>query len=66
MSFPTTEDGLIKAGYSPPANNKPARCSSCKAEIEWWRTPKGKNIPLDSGTLVPHWSTCPNAADFRK
>lgn len=64
MPFPTTEDGLRKAGYEPPNNS--TRCQGCGAEIEFWRTPKGKLIPLDSGLLTPHWSTCPKARDFRK
>lgn len=66
MPFPTTETGLREAGYEPPAGNKPSHCTACNAEIEWWRTPKGKNIPLDAGTLVPHWSTCPKADQFRR
>ena len=39
---------------------------SCGRLIEWWRTPKGKTIPLDPDTLEPHWSTCVNAKEFRK
>lgn len=63
MSFPTTETGLKEAGY---VFDNSGKCKGCDAEIAWYRTPKGKNIPLDEGTLVPHWSTCPNAADFRE
>ena len=64
MPFPKTEAELIAAGYT---FEKQGRCQSpkCKAEIEWWRTPKGKAMPLDAGDLTPHWSTCPDAASFR-
>lgn len=65
MSFPKTDSELVKAGYT---YESKSRCigPDCNDEIEWWRTPKGKRIPLDSGTLESHWSTCPNAEDFRK
>jgi hypothetical protein len=65
MPFSKTDTELIKAGYK--FDNR-GRCmgKDCQAEIEWWLTPKGKRIPLDAGTLEPHWSTCPNREDFRK
>ena len=63
MPFPRTESELVKAGYEPP--KAPSRCRGCGAEIEFWRTPKGKIIPLDAGTLEVHWSTCPQAEQFR-
>lgn len=61
-NFPTTETGLKEAGY---AFENSGKCRGCGAEIAWYSTPKGKKIPLDEGTLVPHWGTCPNANDFR-
>lgn len=64
MPFPKTETELRAAGYEPPMMS--TKCTGCGAEIEFWRTPKGKQIPLDSGTLEPHWSTCPKAEHFRK
>ena len=63
MPFPTTETGLKEAGY---VFDNTGRCKACDAEIAWYRTPKGKYIPLDEGDLTPHWGTCPNADDFRK
>lgn len=62
-AFPKTDTDLAAQGYE--FENK-ARCKGCQAEIEWWRTPKGKHIALDAGTLEPHWSTCPKAKDFRE
>ena len=57
MQFPTTETGLKEAGY---VYENSGKCRFCQAEIAWYRTPKGKTIPLDEGTLQPHWPTCPN------
>lgn len=61
--FPTTETELAKQGYKFTGTG---RCKSCRAEIAWYETPKGKSIPLDEGTLAPHWSTCPDADKFRR
>lgn len=63
MPFPKTDTELNQAGYS---FEQKTTCRACKKEIEFWLTPKGKHIPLDAGTLEPHWSTCPNANEFRK
>lgn len=63
MPFPRTDNELTEQGYK--FKNK-AHCKGCNAEIEWWETPHGKHIPLDAGTLESHWSTCPNAKDFRR
>lgn len=63
MIFPTTETALKEAGY---VFENTGRCRSCHAEIAWYRTPKGRMIPLNEGTLEPHWSTCPDAEKFRK
>lgn len=63
MSFPKTDTELNQRGYK---FKSKGRCTGedCGAEIEWWETPKGKMIPLDPGTLEPHWATCPNADNF--
>jgi len=63
MPFPKTDTELKEAGYS--FNNR-SHCKGCGAEIEWWDTPKGKMMPLDPGTMEPHWGTCPKAKDFRR
>ena len=63
MGFPKTDNELTKAGYTFEGKGK---CKGCGAEIEWFRTPKGKAMPIDPGTMEPHWSTCPVAKDFRK
>ncbi len=63
MAFPRTDKDLVAQGYE---FEDKAKCRSCGAEIEFWRTSKGKHIQLDAGTLEPHWSTCLAAKDFRK
>jgi len=68
MPFPQTLDELRSAGYRFEGDGK---CKACDADLEWWITPKkgergGKYIPMNFGTAIPHWSTCPNAEDFRK
>lgn len=63
MAFPTNETELKKQGYR---FDNVSKCRGCGAEIAWYETPKGKMIPLDEGTLEPHWSTCPNADSFRR
>jgi hypothetical protein len=64
--WPAERTKLTIAGY----RFKYARaCRLCRAQIEFWSTPEHKLIPLDRRTderRVPHWSTCPDAAEFRK
>ncbi|HET6329221.1 MAG TPA: hypothetical protein VFF76_00400 [Holophagaceae bacterium] len=61
--FPKTEAQLEEQGYRFSGR---AKCKSCGAEIAWYKTPKDKSIPLDEGTMEPHWSTCPNADMHRR
>jgi hypothetical protein len=63
MSFPVTIEEMVDREYKHKGFGK---CKSCRADIEWWETPKGKKIPMNHGTAEPHWKTCPNADDFRK
>lgn len=68
MPFPKTWDELIAAGYE---WQNDAECRGCGAEIMWFKTPKGSNIPMNrmdrgSDPAVAHFSTCPEADSFRK
>ncbi len=66
MGWPyKTLDDLTAAGYRFEGTSR-CRSRRCDREIEWWRTPKGKAIPLDPDTKEPHFSTCPDAEEFRK
>lgn len=64
--WPAERQALSVRGY----RFKYARkCRLCPATIEFWSTPDRKLIPLDRQAderRVPHWSTCPAAAEFRK
>jgi hypothetical protein len=59
--------------------NKISQCHSCKKDIIWLKTFKGKNIPVDAetvkdpeaklfdrATMVCHFETCVDAEKFRK
>lgn len=76
--LPTSKEGLEAAGY---LFDNESHCRACGAPIEWYISPRNKKIPFDvvavKGTdtffspvrefqRIPHWASCPNAADFRK
>lgn len=54
------------------------RCRSCRAQIIWFKTPAGKNMPVDADTVEPedeeldlerhvsHFRTCPQADQHRR
>lgn len=54
------------------------RCRSCRAQIIWFKTSAGKNMPVDADTVEPeddeldltrhvsHFSTCPQADQHRR
>lgn len=63
MAFPKTETELAEQGYTFEGTAK-CRGENCGAEINWYKTPAGKRIPLDPD-LTPHFKTCPNAGSFR-
>lgn len=63
MPFPKNDDELKEQGYE---FLDIAYCRGCGANIEWWSTPKGSRIPLNSSTKEAHWSTCPKAEEFRR
>lgn len=61
--FPRTEKELEAAGY---VYENTGRCRACNQEIAWYRTPAGRRMPLEEGTMEPHWAKCPQADDFRR
>ncbi|MHB2019677.1 MAG: hypothetical protein ACYCW6_22260 [Candidatus Xenobia bacterium] len=65
MSFPQTTAEMEASGYLR-LWERDGQCNSCRASLEWWKTPAGKLMPMDAGTATPHWSTCPNANQHRK
>ena len=68
MPFPQTRDALMAAGYR---FDNHSVCKGCKAEVEWWITPKGSKMPFDlmqngDSKAVTHFVTCPHSEDFRR
>jgi hypothetical protein len=66
--FPANKYELLRANYR--LSNASATCKGCGAAIEWWKTGNNKSIPMnpmdgDHARAVAHWSTCPNAKDFK-
>jgi hypothetical protein len=67
--FPQTRHELIRAGYVR-LDNGGKLCHGCDAPIEWWKTTRGKKIPMnpmpeDRSSAQAHFAICPNARDFR-
>ena len=68
MPFPKNCVELKNAGY---VFDNDSTCRGCGDEIEWWKTPMGKSIPMnpmDKGDspAIAHWSTCSDAPAFRR
>jgi len=54
------------------------RCRTCRAQIIWFKTEAGKNMPVDADSVKPeddeldlsrhvsHFATCPQADSHRK
>ena len=68
MPFPANAEEMQLAGYRFLDHGE---CDGCYQAIEWWRTPKGRQIPMDpmstpESPATSHWATCPNAEQFRK
>jgi len=65
MAFPKTKEQLVALGYKMQRQSV-CRGPKCARMIEWWLTPRGKNMPLDPDTCQPHWTTCPDMESFRR
>ena len=69
MGFPKTRAEMVDQSYQRRVGR--SVCSGCGSAIEFWRTPKGKEMPMDpmpfpESPATPHWATCPKAESFRK
>lgn len=65
MPFPETVEEMKDAGYE---FKNEGDCRGCRVRIQWWKTPLGRNIPMDvdeDGNVQSHWASCPKAKDFR-
>ncbi len=56
---------LEAAGF---AYNQGSFCRGhgCGAAILWFYTPRNNHIAVNADDFQPHWSTCPDAARFRR
>ena len=60
MVFPGNANGMRAAGYRFLDHGE---CVSCQAAIEWWLTPKGRNLsmnpmPTEETPAIRHLATC--------
>jgi hypothetical protein len=65
MRFPENITEMRTAGYQ---FLNESVCRGCGDRIEWWKTPRGRLIPMDvtgDGECQAHWASCPNAREFR-
>jgi hypothetical protein len=68
VAFPKTFEEMKSQGY---VFENDATCSGCGEEIEFWATPKGKRMPMNSmpnstSPAVSHFATCKDADSFRR
>ena len=68
MAFPQTLNEMKARGYT---FKDDGVCKGCGEDIEWYKTPNGKNIPMNPMTggdseAVAHWATCTEQDSFRK
>lgn len=44
-----------------------AKCRSCDADIVWVESLKtGRKMPVNAGSVISHFATCPQAESWRK
>lgn len=68
LEWPITRQQLYKCGWTREMQIERRKCKRCPKTIEFWRTPDQKLHPIEErpdGQLVSHFSTCPNAGEFR-
>ena len=68
--FPKTNGEMLLRGYEPGSGSY-AKCRGCGADIEWWKTPTGRALPMNpmptpETPAVAHWATCTDPNRFRR
>jgi hypothetical protein len=68
-TFPETRAKLIAAHFV--LLNNDAKCKGCGMDIEWWKTPTDKKIPmnpmpLDFSAAIAHWVNCTARENFKQ
>lgn len=64
MTFAKTKEELVERGYRFDGSGT-CKGPRCGARIDWYKTPKGRNIPMNADTATPHWETCPDRRTFK-
>lgn len=64
MPIPANAEAMKAAGYSFMDHG---RCDACSQAVEWWRTPQGRQIPMNpmpapTSPARGHWNTCGGVA----
>lgn len=52
--------------FDVPEGTPITECRSCGESIQWIRTKRGKNMPVDYPEGTSHFATCPDAQRWRK
>lgn len=68
MPFSANANGMRLANYR---FSDHGVCVICQAEIEWWLTPQGRNIPMnpmptEDTPAIGHWVTCDDFDKYRE
>lgn len=68
MPFPESARQMHEQGYR---FLEQGICDGCHQIIEWWRTPKGRQIPMEpmltpESPATAHWANCPMVEQLRK
>lgn len=68
MVFPANITALRSAGYQ---FLDFGICDGCNSIVEWWRTPKGRQIPInpmhaETSPARPHWVICPEVTRYKQ
>jgi hypothetical protein len=49
---------MAEAGWQFAAQPELVQCRDCDSQIEWARSPRGKNVPVNANSCTVHFSTC--------
>ena len=68
MAFPKTLNEMKAFNYR---FDNYGTCKGCGEDIEWYKTPNGKKIPMNPMTggdseAVAHWATCSDPPERKK
>jgi hypothetical protein len=49
---------MTEAGWRFSSEPQITQCRNCHAPVEWSRSPRDRNVPLNAGTCVVHFESC--------